>query len=143
MIVSAERIIAWIAFRNQRFEAITQDEISDLVNNGVMQLKHMRGARIPREGLLAEARTLGLFHLGEIKRLYIEANGSFTLIKEVTPKPGLSVIPLWDRDFAQEQKHVADVFVCNNCGNPEQTTRRPGFACSNCDDNNWVQAITK
>ncbi len=143
VIVSTERLISWMSYTNQRFEEITQDEISDLVNEGVMQLDHMKGARITRERLFAQIRSAGLFHLGQIKRLYIEANGSFTLIKAETPKPGLSAIPLWDTDFAKEQKHVPNQFVCNNCGNPDQTTVKPDHTCSNCGDNNWVQAIEK
>jgi uncharacterized membrane protein YcaP (DUF421 family) len=143
VIVATERLISRLSYNNQRFEAITQDEISNLINDGVMQFDHLRGARISRERLMAQIRAAGLFHLGQIKRLYIESSGSFTLIEEEKPKPGLSVIPLWDNDFAREQKHAPGWFVCNNCGKPEQISTRPTHTCSNCGDNNWVEAIEK
>lgn len=143
VIVLVQRIISRVAYNNQRFEATTQDEISTLVNDGVMQLKRMRKARVTRERLLAQIRSAGLFHLGQIKRLYIESNGSFTLIQAQPSRPGLSVIPLWDTDFTNEQKHTPSVFVCNNCGNPEQAKEKPDQACTNCDDTNWVQAIER
>lgn len=143
VIVLTQRIIARIAHTNQRFEAITQDEISTLVADGVLQLNHMKRARVTRERLLAQIRSASLFHLGQIKRLYIESNGSFTLIQAHPPQPGLSVIPLWDTDFAREQKHIPDVFVCNNCGNPELVKDKPTHSCAKCGDTNWVEAIEK
>lgn len=142
VIVLVERIVSRIAYRNQRFEAITQDEISTLINEGVMQLDSMKDTRVTRERLLAQLRSASLFHLGQIQRLYIESNGSFTLIQQEPPKPGLSVIPVWDQAFRDEQKKVPDVFVCFNCGQPEPIAIKPTHSCPNCQDNNWVEAIS-
>lgn len=38
-------------------------------------------------------RSGGMIHLGHVKRLYMEANGFFTLIEATAPKPGLSILP--------------------------------------------------
>ncbi|GAB3759223.1 DUF421 domain-containing protein [Spirosoma pomorum] len=141
VIVVLARTVSRLAYSNQSFEALTQDDISSMVSEGVMQMKNMKGARLSRERLMEQLRSGGLLHLGQVKRLYIEASGSFTLIKADEPKPGLSIIPLWDNDFEREQPHLPNQYVCNNCGNPGDRGAKPDHPCSNCDDNNWVQAV--
>jgi uncharacterized membrane protein YcaP (DUF421 family) len=141
VIVVLARLVSRLAYRNQSFEALTQDDISSMVSDGVMQMKNMKGARVSRERLLEQLRSGGLMHLGQVKRLYIEASGSFTMIKADEPKAGLSVIPLWDSEFEWEQKHLPDQYVCNNCGNPGDRGKKPEQPCDNCGDNNWVQAV--
>jgi uncharacterized membrane protein YcaP (DUF421 family) len=141
VIVVMARMVSRLAYENQAFEAITQDDISSMVSEGVMQMKNMKGARLSRERLMEQLRSGGLLHLGQVKRLYIEASGSFTLIKADEPNPGLSIIPLWDSDFEWEQKHLPSQYVCNNCGNPGDKGSKPDQPCNNCDDNNWVQAV--
>lgn len=141
VIVFTQRLIAWLSFKSQRFETVTQGNISVLIQNSVMQLGTMQRTRITRERLLAELRLSGVFHLGQVKRLYIESSGSFTLIQDEQPKPGLSVIPPWDTDFLDSQKKAPNRFVCNNCGNPQETTIKPEQECANCHDTNWKQAV--
>ncbi len=141
VIVFIQRSVASTARKNQRFEAITQGSIDVLVADSLLQLDKMQGARITRARLMAELRASGLMHLGQVKRLYFEANGSFTLIQEEKPQPGLTVLPFWDTDFRAEQKQVTDKFVCNNCGNDGKSKIRPTHPCDHCHDNNWVPAV--
>ncbi len=141
VIVVTQRLIASLAIRNQRFEAISQDNVSALVEGGVLQLDRMRMARISRERVMSQLRSSGLLHLGQVKRLYIEASGSFTLVADEQPQPGLSIIPVWDTDFLDQQKQARDQFVCTNCGNPKQTPVRPDKPCERCNDNNWAAAV--
>lgn len=53
-----------------------------LVQDSVMQLKAMTKSRISRERLFAQLRYHQIKHLVEVKRLYMEANGSFCIIPE-------------------------------------------------------------
>lgn len=141
VIVVIQRTTAWLAYKNQTFERISQGNIAVLVEDSVMNLSKMQKVRITRERLLAELRLSGIFHLGQVKRVYIESSGSFTLVEEEKPQPGLSVVPVWDTDFRDEQKKASDRFVCKNCGNPKQTALKPTDPCTNCNDNNWVPAV--
>ncbi|GAB3553380.1 DUF421 domain-containing protein [Spirosoma fluminis] len=141
VIVSIQHLVSSLAYKNQKFEAITQDNISVLVENSVMHLDSMQKVRITRERLMEQLRSAGMEHLGQVKRLYIEASGSFTLISDEEPQPGLSIIPESDPDFRNSQKKAPDLFVCHTCGNPRQTTTQPNELCENCQDNNWVQAV--
>ena len=141
VIVFIQRSVASLARQHQRFEAVTQGSIDMLVVDSVLQLDKMMSARITRERVMAQLRSSGLMHLGQVKRLYIESTGSFTLIENETPQPGLTVLPFWDMAFREEQKQTKDQFVCNNCGTAGQTKTKPTTACPHCHDNNWVPAV--
>ncbi len=141
IIVLGQRLIARLASRNERFEAITQDELDILVQNGILNLDQMKRSRITRERLFAQLRSEGLLHLGQVRRLYLEANGKFTLIQEEPPIPGLSVIPNWDKKLIDEQTKAEDRLVCKNCGNHMPEESSTDEKCAQCGDQNWLPPI--
>lgn len=140
VIVTGEWILSKIASRNEKAEALFEDELDILVEDSVMKLDTMLHCRITRERLLAQLRTEGLYHLGSVKRLYMESNGSFSLVENPKPKPGLSVLPDWDTKFRSQQKKVPHQWVCRRCGNPGQSSNDRG-ACTNCGNEEWTQAV--
>lgn len=82
--------------KNPKIERLTQGNLTILVKDGVMQLEQMDSSRIPREQLFAEIRSKGVYQLGTIDRLYLEACGLFSLYKAQKARPGLSVLPTTD-----------------------------------------------
>ena len=140
VVVSTQRLVSYWAAKNQRFEAFSQGDNSTLVENAVIQLDAMKGARITRELLFAQLRSSGLIHLGHVKRLYMEANGAFTLIEEPKPTPGLSVLPEWDTDFVNQQEKAPGQYVCYHCGTlPPQNSKTQ--TCPKCGHKEWVPAL--
>ncbi|GAB3905651.1 DUF421 domain-containing protein [Larkinella knui] len=140
VIVAGERIISRLASKNEKAEALFEDELDILVENSVMKLDTMLHCRVTRERVLAQLRSEGLYHLGSVKRLYLEANGSFSLVENPDPSPGLSVLPEWDTQFRSRQKTVPNRLVCANCGNPNPAARQ-GAICSNCGNKHWTAAV--
>ncbi|MFD1140158.1 DUF421 domain-containing protein [Larkinella insperata] len=141
VVIFVQRLISYLAAKNENFEGISQGISASLVENSVLQLENMQSSRVARELLFAQLRSEGLTHLGLVKRLYMEANGAFTLIRQPDPQPGLSVLPEWDEDFVNQQSPQADRYVCYHCGNPQPTGSKGAGACPNCGNDNWVQAI--
>ena len=133
------RLIANLAFGNQRFEATAEDKLEILANDGVLDMKKILQTRLTVERLFAQLRSEGVRHLGEVKRCYIEANGSFSLVKEEQPLPGLAVLPASDKAFLDEQPQ-SDEKVCRTCGK-KQKDNGGAAACANCGDKKWVNAI--
>jgi ribosomal protein L32 len=74
-----------------------------------------------------------------VKRVYLEANGSFSILRNPDPLPGLSVLPDWDKEFADTQKKDPTTQACKICGNT--TADRTHSLCNNCGNNEWVPAI--
>jgi uncharacterized membrane protein YcaP (DUF421 family) len=141
VVVFTQRIVSYYAAKNQRFEAISQGDRSTLVENSIIQLESMEHARITRELLFAQLRSGGLFHLGHVKRMYMEANGAFTLIEETNPRPGLSVLPEWDAEFIDQQEKALGQNVCHHCGNLQPEPGSQTESCSVCGHNEWVSAL--
>ena len=141
VVVYMGRFIAAKAFKNQAFEKFSQDNLDMLVVDSIMDLGTMKKVRISRERLVAQLRSNGIKQLGEVKRLYIEANGSFTLIPEEHPNPGLSIIPRWDDDFNQRFKKHEDIMVCQTCGIVQKKPFDPKMTCPNCKDCAWTNAV--
>lgn len=142
VIVTGERIISRVASRNEKAEALFEDELDVLVENSVMKLDNMLHCRITRERLLAQLRSEGLYHLGSVKRLYLEANGAFSIVENPEPTPGLSVLPEWDTKFRSRQKAAANVWVCARCGNRHPSNDHQKEICTNCGNDKWIQAVT-
>ena len=142
VVVFTQRIVSYWASKSQPFESISQGDNSTLIENSVIQLPAMQEARITRELLFAQLRSGGLIHLGHVKRLYMEANGAFTLIEEPNPKPGLSILPEWDTDFIDQQEKAPDQCVCYRCGNLQPDTNPAKTdSCAKCGHSKWVPAL--
>jgi uncharacterized membrane protein YcaP (DUF421 family) len=140
VLVTAQRFIASRSFANEKFDRIAQGNIAVLVENGVMNLEIMGKNRITRDRVCGEVRAEGLTHLGQVKRLYMESSGAFTLIKNQESKPGLLVVPDWDTDFLNELKKSDTDRVCAMCGHI-QPNARDGDSCPVCGHQKWVPAI--
>jgi uncharacterized membrane protein YcaP (DUF421 family) len=139
VVVSISRIVSMWSARNQRFESITQGHIDSLVENSVLNVKAMTKTRVTKERIMSQLRAEKIKHLGQVKRLFMEANGSFTLLKDPQPKPGLPVIPESDIDFLKQLKPNG-ILVCHACGNPNRSNNA-GLECNNCKTKDWVQAV--
>jgi uncharacterized membrane protein YcaP (DUF421 family) len=133
IVVAAQRIVAVKLFRNQRFERNSQGNISILIDNCCLDTREMKRVRIARQEIFARLRSYRIKHLGQVKRLYFEASGDFTLVRNPEPQPGLSVLPLEDTEFRASQHYTQDLWVCNNCGNKTTDTDRPCPKCGNPD----------
>jgi uncharacterized membrane protein YcaP (DUF421 family) len=141
VVIYVGRWIAAKAFRDQEFEKISQGNIDVLVKNSVLDLATMKKVRLTRERLVAQLRSSGITHLGKVKRLYMEANGNFTLIEEENPRPGLSIIPRWDEDFNKRFKKDSDLMVCQTCGITQKKPFDTNSQCPNCGDSKWTEAV--
>ncbi len=141
VIVVISRLMAGIAYRNNSFEEKTQGRESILIKDAVLQLKTMEKERISKERFFSMLRSLQIKNLGEVKRLYMEANGQFSLLKETQKKSGLSILPDWDHAFIEEQQPDKNKQVCKNCGYlPADDAKNP--VCPHCKKQEWTASIT-
>jgi uncharacterized membrane protein YcaP (DUF421 family) len=143
IVVFTGRWIAAKAFTDQKFEKMSQGNISVLVADCVMDLDVMKEARISRERLVAQLRASGIKQLGQVKRLYMEANGSFSMIEEDKPKPGLFIIPRWDSDLYNRFTRSDSALICENCGKSKEKPFEPEqTACENCGHKVWTPGVS-
>ena len=141
IVVVTQQIIAKRATKSEKFETLTQGDISTLIEDSRLNLDVMKQTRLTRERIFGYLRTEGMCHLGEVKRVYIEANGSFTIMENKTPVPGLSILPGWDKEFEQKICKESDEMVCNHCGNKKTNDKNILVKCDKCDYDEWVNAV--
>ena len=138
VVVASERMITFWIFKNRWFEKITQDKVEALVVDAVMIVDAMKGIQVTRERLSAELRSHGIKQLGEIKRMYIEANGKFSLVKAEPALPGLCLIPYWDEEMRKEQSFSGEKRACKVCGKIRYSNESE---CANCHGRDWEFAV--
>lgn len=138
VVVLIQRVIANRAYRNQQTEEYAQGNVSLLIEKGVIDKKEMLKVRLTEDRLMAQLRSQGIRHLGEVKRLFLEVDGGFTMVKADQPLPGLSVLPAFDDDFLNRRNKQKQM-VCCNCGQLQPSKQRR--ACNNCGENNFTVAI--
>ena len=132
----------YLAVKSLKIERVLQGTESQLVRNGVLLYKELTALRISREQLLAALRNEGIYNLGEVRRVYIEACGLFSIFKYAEPVPGLSLLPPDDQPAEQELLPEPKMRVCGQCGNPVKNETQAKMACTNCGSNQWVNAVT-
>lgn len=140
-VVLMQRLVVHWAARRPRVEHLLQAHVRTLVADGVLRLPELEHAVLSQERLFAQLRGESLEHLGQVRRLYMEANGTFSLVKEDEPRPGLSLVPGWDADFRQLQPPAAGQFACLRCGQVQAAPAPPTTACPACAACTWEPAV--
>jgi uncharacterized membrane protein YcaP (DUF421 family) len=140
VVVWIGRIITRMAFRNQKFEKATHGNVGTIVLDGVMDVRQMLGVRVSREQVFGKLRTQGIKHLGEVRRLYLEASGGFSILRQDQPCPGLSVLPEWDTSFQETLQAQGGIAVCGQCGKRRPEEEEKIINCPNCENAEWQPA---
>jgi uncharacterized membrane protein YcaP (DUF421 family) len=141
VVVIIERVISYFAAKNEHFEQITHDNLDVLLEDSVLRIDRMQRSRITTDRLCSHLRSEGFTHLGSVKRVYMEANGGFSIVKEPQPRPGLRIIPDWDHDFVAELQET-DITVCKNCGKTKGPEDQED-TCLNCASKEWAKGVTE
>jgi hypothetical protein len=136
VVVVIARTVATLSRRSSQVESLVQGQMTILVNDGVLCVDRLAATRVTRERVFAQLRSKGLRHLGGVQRLYLEAEGTFSVVAQEPARPGLSIIPDWDEDFVGELKPATNR-ICGNCGAGAESSR----CCGNCGAARWVSAV--
>ncbi|SNR64233.1 DUF421 domain-containing protein [Hymenobacter mucosus] len=141
IIVVGQRLIAAWTLRSKKFEQASQDDIAILLEDGCLQYSAMESSVLPKERLFAKLRSEGITHLGQVKRVYMEANGNFTILPQEPPQPGLTVLPNWDEEFLADQEKAPDTLACAHCGNVLPSKQASNQVCPHCQHQQWLPAV--
>ncbi|HEU4470984.1 MAG TPA: YetF domain-containing protein [Flavisolibacter sp.] len=135
------RGVNWISFVNLNFEKLVQGRVIMLIKDGVLDLRSLEKIKITRQQVFASLRAKKIFNLGQVKRLYIEGCGTFSLYTEKEGRPGLPVFPIKDHEILETLQYLPDkLMACCNCGYvTEQDNSRN--KCENCRGDQWTSAV--
>jgi uncharacterized membrane protein YcaP (DUF421 family) len=131
VVVAGQRLVASKGLSSERFERNTQGDVCVLVTDGCLNLDNMLQTRISHERLFAQLRSMNIAHLGQVSRVYLEISGSFSVVENPSPQPGLSVLPDKDPEFRSRQPYRNDLLVCKQCGTVAHNNAQQCHNCGN------------
>jgi uncharacterized membrane protein YcaP (DUF421 family) len=134
------RFTNWLAFKSHAMELVQQGDAAVLVRDGLLDLPAMQRQGLSQEQLFGQLRNQSIAQLGELRRVYFEANGRLSLYKLTEAQPGLSVLPREDAPPAAISGPAYNKQVCATCGHVPAPTDHAGGRCMVCHDQNWVPA---
>jgi uncharacterized membrane protein YcaP (DUF421 family) len=134
------RGITHLGYRSPRAEDIIQGKPSVIVKNGVLQLKEMHASRVSKQQLFSELRSKKIFHLGKVRRVYLEPSGAFSILLANEAHQGLPLYPPSDRDIFKTMKaDYKQSLVCINCG--MMSDKEEIDTCEGCHEHEFIKAI--
>jgi uncharacterized membrane protein YcaP (DUF421 family) len=132
--------ITHLGLRNPKAEDVIQGKPTVLVKNGVMQLAEMDDVRISKQQLFSELRSKNIFHLGKLRRVYLEPAGSFSIIMAHEAHQGLPLYPPSDPEvFKGLKSDYKQLLVCVYCGTMSENENIE--TCEVCKHHEFVKAI--
>ena len=138
IVVTITLMIARWSFKNKKIEELMQGSTETLVLDSVVQLKSMRKMRVSKEQLFGQLRVEGITHLGLVKRVYMEPNGIFSIIRNKEEQAGLAILPENDSEFFSARLKPAELYLCKNCGLPSKPQQK---RCAGCEEKVFVKSV--
>ena len=130
-----QRTLTRTYFKSPRWESMIQGKMRMLVKDSVIDIGALKNVMISRQQLFEILRNKGIRQLGQVKRVYLEASGTFSIYHYEDVKPGLSIMPDKDKII-----NTSSEKVCAKCGNAMNKNLSDGQICGNCDNTEWVNA---
>ncbi|MEH6407135.1 MAG: YetF domain-containing protein [Leeuwenhoekiella sp.] len=132
--------LTFLSFKSKKIDELTQGKVRVFIKDGVLVLDEMKIARVTRQQVYAILRNKGIFNLGDVERMYIEASGEFSIFKSSNTKPGLPLYPPNDREIGKEQPNPdVNLKVCISCGYVDNC--EDGSECNHCHQRKWTSVI--
>lgn len=134
--------MTWLEFKYLKVERLVHGHMSLLVKDGVLQLAEMKKSNVPHQQLYTELRAKKIYNLGQVKRVYLEACGIFSVYTETERKnPGLPLFPKADKAILETAERAPDgLMACKNCGTVVKDIDKNKH-CDACHFGDWTPAI--
>lgn len=114
-----------------------------IVEEGEINLTSFKKQKLTYRELFGEIRQYQVEHLGQVKKVYLEATGELSVyfFEETAVKPGLPIFPEVLAQ-ASTQIETAGEYACKSCGQVQQLPSGTNFPCSKCQHELWLKACT-
>jgi uncharacterized membrane protein YcaP (DUF421 family) len=143
-VIAVSKITAKLSFDHKVFEKVSIGDVSILVEDGVLNQKNLNVVRLPRERVMSQLRHNRVVQLGEVKRLYMESTGDFSVVMQEDPAPGLSILPASDPAFVERMVRPVSEIICAHCGKKQEvSTDKKTSGCENCGSEKFTNAVTR
>jgi uncharacterized membrane protein YcaP (DUF421 family) len=132
----------YLEFRSRRLEKMSHGTSSLLVKDGVLVLSELKKAKLSRQQLFTVLRNSGIYNLGQVERVYLEAFGMFSVYQFAEARPGLPLFPPDDQAVSDSAGESDDQLkVCASCGAVVETAKAEAV-CEKCQGRDWGSTFT-
>lgn len=132
-----QRGLSASSFRWRRVEVAVQGDVTLLLKDGRLLMDDLRSAGLTLDRVHSELRGQGIVQLGQLRRVYLESTGRFTLVAYRQPRPGLSLIPATP---GTEQPQADGALSCTCCGYTATADAEGWPRCPYCEHDHWQPA---
>lgn len=140
LVLILQRVTTLWALKSRAVENALLGKMQMLSRDGVLELSSMNTENISKRQLFSYLRSKNIRHLGEVKRMYMETTGSFSIYKSTGNQVGLSLSPYSDKGVRDIENLYNDQVACGNCGAVYAKNEQP-TACTRCEEMDWQPAI--
>jgi uncharacterized membrane protein YcaP (DUF421 family) len=140
MLVALHRGLSILGARSSKAERFSQGRSTLLVKDGRLLRPALESSGISNEQLFSGLRAKQIRQLGELKRLYYEAHGDYSIIRAKLPQPGLTVQPASDQALQRTLPRNSDLLACARCGHVV-TAAEKSRRCPHCSAKDWSEAV--
>ncbi|GAB2795834.1 DUF421 domain-containing protein [Rhabdobacter roseus] len=140
VILAMYKFISYLGDKNPKLENWLQGEPVCILDEKGFYAHELESRGMDREDLFAQLRLQNVEHLGQVRRVYLEASGQFSLFfqPDEAVTPGL---PTWPEVLESALKHIdaAGTFSCCHCGHTVHfPAPKAQPLCDRCGGLHWV-----
>lgn len=148
VVVILQRLLMWVTEHNHTFENLLEGSPTNLVIDGRFDLKGLKDSSLSYNEILMQLRLKEVEHLGQVKRAFLELNGSVSVFKfeDDQVRSGLPLFPALEIDemdscAANTPAPITGPFACVYCGEVVQMEKGSALPiCPRCKHSTWVEA---
>lgn len=141
LVVMFHRGLVEITLRSRKAQRALEGGPHLVIRDGVVDMKQLMHTKISTDELFMELRQKEVFNLGQVKRVYIEADGKFSIFKAEGDErfTGLCIFP----DEIPNQKHGDRIenggeYACTACGRVQSIDSGAYLSsCEKCEEKTW------
>jgi uncharacterized membrane protein YcaP (DUF421 family) len=140
-VVLFQYVLGRLSFKNHKVETMVQGDLTLLVKDGIIEVNQLYKTGISQQNLFSQLRASNIQHLGQVKRVYLEACGIFSVFTFSNPGPGLSILPDADEKIKENEQRSKEFYSCGHCGYTIKSRSIPDNSCSKCDHDDWQRSV--
>ncbi len=118
----------------------------EMIRDGRIVVRSVSHRTMGHAELVSALRTFGVRNLGELDRVYMEANGRLSVFRRDRPEAGLAISPPPEIDGRDGRAPAGPLACCGNCGLvvTRSATAAPDArlgSCPECGQDRWVAPV--
>jgi hypothetical protein len=139
LVLGMQKLLVYLTERNTHLERVIESVPRHLVESGVILMDNLHLELLSLDELNERLREHGIRHLGQVATALLEPSGKLSVIRAVTPKPGLAILPIDCSD--PEARPVPTLRCCSTCGKMDDSSIPATTPCPNCGEEGWQPAV--